>query len=65
MIIPNLHKQLDISNQQFMFGKRLLRMVPIITDSQGSKRNTGRCKIQNNQKLPMEWVGGKLEIQIN
>ena len=48
-----------------MFGKRLLIMVHIITDSQGSKRNTGRCKIQNNQKLPMEWVRGKLKIQIN
>ena len=48
-----------------MFGKRLLSTVHIITDSQGSKRNTGRCKIRNNQKLPMEWVRGKLKIQIN
>ena len=34
------------------------------TDQETKKNKTTGYKQQHNQKLPMEWVGGKLEIQI-
>ena len=48
-----------------MFGKRLLSTVHIITDSQGSKRNTGRCKIQNNIKETADGVGRRETRNLN
>ena len=49
-----------------MFGKRLLSTVHIITDHKDQRETLVGAKYKTIlKKLPMEWVGGKLEIQIN
>ena len=58
IIIPYLHKQLDISNQEFIFGKRTKYGHYEITDSQWSKKNTTRCKKHWKQSETADGVGG-------